>query len=146
MLYPDLLGGCEELTQRRRDSQRGKAATEQEKQTGRLKTYPIFLSSIFLSFHVLPQPLTSCQLPRSLRAFWTTAVQRLAESSFPLRSSACLCVSALRPFWLWLRLGRAQVAARCWGIRRSRCPSKACCSVATTTARRCSSNWWIQIG
>jgi hypothetical protein len=35
----------------------------------------IFLSSIFLSFHVLLQPLTSCQLPRSLRTTWTIAVQ-----------------------------------------------------------------------
>jgi len=46
----DLLAGCEDLTQRRRDS------------------------------------------------------QRVAESSFSLRFSAFLCVSALRLFWLWLRL------------------------------------------
>src|ERR1039458_2473553 len=89
----------------------------------KMKTNPIFLSSIFLSFHVLPQPLTSCQLPRSLRAFWTIAVQRLAESSFPLRSSTCLCVSALRPFWLWLRLGRGPAGGRGGGGVRRLAPS-----------------------
>jgi hypothetical protein len=42
----------------------------------KMKTYPIFLSSIFLSFHAFPQPLTSCKLPRSLRTTSTIAVQR----------------------------------------------------------------------
>src|ERR1035441_6751336 len=37
--------------------------------------------------------------------------QRVAERKCPLRFSAFLCVSALRLFWLWLRLGRAALSA-----------------------------------
>lgn len=43
-----------------------KDATEREKQTGTLKTYPIFLPPIFLSFPVSPPPLHLTQISSRL--------------------------------------------------------------------------------
>ena len=59
-----------------------------------MKIPPIFLSSIFLSFHVRPQSLTSRKLSRSLRTISTIAVQRVAERFFSafLRVPLRLCV------------------------------------------------------
>jgi len=52
-----------------------------------------------------PMPHESCSQPASKSAYCS------AESSFSLRFSAFLCVSALSPVWSWLRLGRAALTA-----------------------------------
>src|ERR1035441_7206076 len=44
-----------------RQSRNGTGKADRKIEDRKMKTYPIFLSSIFLSFHVLPQPLTSCR-------------------------------------------------------------------------------------